>query len=482
MTKLENILQGISPIETVGCLEVPVETICFDSRKVQKGSLYVAQRGTQVDGHNFIENSVEKGAKVIVCETLPDILVDFVTYIQVEESSVALAILARNFYGNPSADLKLVGVTGTNGKTSIATLLYELFTKLGYKSGLLSTIANYVGNREYKATHTTPDVVALNELLREMVDAGCTYCFMEVSSHSLVQNRVYGLRFVGGIFTNLTHDHLDYHKTFISYLKAKKSFFDTMPKESFVLVNTDDKNGQIMTQNTQARVCTYGVKSMAQYRARVVERHFDNTLVELNGTEVWTNFIGDFNTYNLLAVYGVALELGVAEEELLVALSLLKPVAGRLDTFVSERGVIAVIDYAHTPDALKNVLETLHSLEKEQQLIVVFGAGGNRDKTKRPEMGKIASSIADKIIITSDNPRNESPETIINEIYAGVDTLKQKDTLCIVDRREAIKTATMLAQKGDVILVAGKGHEDYQEVAGVRLHFDDKEEIKKILS
>lgn len=482
MIVLENILQGVSILKSKGDRQISVCDICFDSRKVQKSSLYVAQKGVCVDGHDFIDASIENGATVIVCEKLPETLHEHITYLRVEKSSVALAILARNYYDNPSQKLKLVGITGTNGKTSIATLLYELFLKLGYQTGLLSTIANYIGTKKYKTIHTTPDVVTLNKLLREMVDVGCEYCFMEVSSHALVQERVHGLSFVGGVFTNLTHDHLDYHETFASYLKAKKSFFDHLAKESFMLVNTDDRNGSVMTQNTSAKVYSYALKSMADYHGKILERHFDTTLLEINGVELWANFIGDFNVYNLLAVYGVATQLGVDSKEVLVALSLLKPVSGRLDTFVSKEQITAVVDYAHTPDALKNVLETLKPLVENHKLIVVVGAGGNRDKKKRPEMAKIASEWADRVIITSDNPRNENPETIIAEMYEGVLVGKEKDTLRIVDRREAIKTAAILAQQGDVILIAGKGHENYQEIAGERVHFDDKEEIIKILS
>lgn len=481
MIKLNEILRNIPISEYKGNLDIEVLDICFDSRKVQKGSIYVAQKGVQVDGHRFIETSIMNGAKTIVCEKYPDTIHEDITYVKVKHSNISLALLSKNFYNNPSKEIKLVGITGTNGKTSIATLLYKLFGELGYKVGLLSTIENYIGTQKYVATHTTPDIVTLNRLLREMVDTGCEYCFMEVSSHALVQQRTYGLHFTGGVFTNITHDHLDYHKTFPDYIKAKKSFFDQLGKDSFALINTDDKNGAIMTQNTEAKVYSYAIKSKADYHGKIVERHFDTTLIEINKTELWTNFIGDFNVYNLLAVYGVAHLLRI-DDEALVALSSLKPVSGRLDTFVSSQGIIAVIDYAHTPDALKNVLRTLRPLAADKNLIVIVGAGGDRDKSKRPEMGRIATQWADKIIITSDNPRNESPENIIEDIYKGIMPEKEQETLCIVNRKEAIKTATMIAQQGDIIVIAGKGHENYQEIAGERYHFDDKEEIKKILS
>ncbi len=482
MKNVSDLIQNIQVLSSKGDLNTEVSTICFDSRKVENGSLYVAQRGTQVDGHQFIEKAIAAGAFCIVCEEMPEQTEENICYVQVVNSAETLAKIAAKFYDNPSQKLKLVGVTGTNGKTSIATLLYTLFGNLGYSVGLLSTIANYIGKEEYKATHTTPDSVQLNELLHKMVQEGCEYCFMEVSSHALAQYRVAGLEFAGGVFTNLTHDHLDYHKTFAEYLKAKKSFFDALPKSSFALTNADDKNGSVMLQNTKAKQYTYAAKSLADFNVKIRERHFDTTLMEFQGTEVWTKFIGDFNAYNLLAVFATASLLGISEQEILVALSVLEPVAGRLETFVSNEGVTAVVDYAHTPDALKNVLETLQGIVGEGQIITVVGAGGNRDKTKRPEMAKIACELSNRVILTSDNPRNEEPEAILKDMFAGVPKDKENTTLSITNRREAMKMAGLLAVKGDVILIAGKGHETYQEVKGERAYFNDKEEIIKILS
>lgn len=482
MKTVAELIQNCKVQSTEGALDTNISAICFDSRKATKACLYVAQQGTQVDGHEFIPNAIAAGAKGIICEKMPVNFQAGVCYVQVVDAAETLAKIAACFYDYPSRKLALVGVTGTNGKTSIATLLYDLFSGLGYSVGLLSTIANYIGKEEYKATHTTPDALQLNELLCKMVACGCEYCFMEVSSHALAQQRVSGLHFTGGIFTNLTHDHLDYHKTFAAYLKAKKSFFDHLPKGSFALTNHDDKNGQVMLQNTKAKTYTYAAKSLSDYNVKVRERHFDTTLMEFNGTEVWTKFIGDFNAYNLLAVYATACLLGINEQEVLVAMSVLQPVTGRLDTYVSERGITAVVDYAHTPDALKNVLETLRGIVGSGHIITVVGAGGNRDKTKRPKMGHIACEYSDRLILTSDNPRNEQPEIIIEEIFAGVPAEKQLQTLCITSRREALKMAALLAVKGDVILIAGKGHETYQEVQGERSYFNDKEEIIKILT
>lgn len=476
------LIQDCKIQEQRGNLDVPVAAICFDSRKAEKGCLYVAQRGTQVDGHQFISCAIAAGAVCVVCEQMPKDIEENVCYVKVEDAAEALAKIAASYYDYPSQELNLIGVTGTNGKTSIATLLYQMYQDLGYTVGLLSTIANFIGKEECKATHTTPDAVQLNALLRKMVDAGCEYCFMEVSSHALAQQRVAGLQFKGGIFTNLTHDHLDYHKTFAAYLKAKKSFFDYLPKESFALTNNDDKNGLVMLQNTKALQYTYAAKSLADYKVKIRERHFDTTLMEFGRTEVWTKFIGDFNAYNLLAVYATACLLGIPEQEALVALSVLEPVAGRLDTHVSECGITAVVDYAHTPDALENVLLTLRGIVDEGQIITVVGAGGNRDKTKRPEMARIACEWSNRVILTSDNPRNEQPEAIIEDMFTGVPEEKKMQTLCMSNRREALKMAALLAVKGDVILVAGKGHETYQEVNGERTYFNDKEEIKQILS
>ncbi len=481
MKKIVELIQNVEVLGIEGKSETLVSAICFDSRKAGKGSLYVAQRGTQVDGHQFIASAISAGATAVICEKMPEELVEAICYVQVENSAEALAKVATAFYDYPATKLKLVGVTGTNGKTSIATLLYTLFGNLGYSVGLLSTIANYVGKEEYKATHTTPDAVQLNELLSKMVQKGCEYCFMEVSSHALAQHRVAGLQFSGGIFTNLTHDHLDYHKTFSDYLKAKKSFFDALPKGSFALTNGDDKNGLVMLQNTKAEKYVYAAKSLADFNVKVRERHFDTTLMEFQGTEVWTKFMGNFNAYNLLAVFATACLLGISKQEVLVGLSVLEPVAGRLDTYVSEKGVTAIVDYAHTPDALKNVLQTLQEIVGAGHIITVVGAGGNRDKTKRPEMAKIACELSQRVILTSDNPRDEEPEAILADMFTGVPVEMKNRTLSITDRREAMKMAALLAVKGDVILIAGKGHEIYQEVKGVRTYFNDKEEIMKIL-
>lgn len=482
MKKVAELIQDCKVKRQRGNLDVLISAVCFDSRQAKENCLYVAQKGTQVDGHQFISNAISKGAVCIVCEQMPEDLNENVAYVMVENTATSLGKIAASFYGNPSRKLRLVGVTGTNGKTSIATLLYKLYQNLGYEVGLLSTIANFIGKEAYKATHTTPDAVQLNALLAQMVKAGCEYCFMEVSSHALAQNRVAGLYFVGGLFTNLTHDHLDYHETFAAYLKAKKSFFDNLPKESFALTNIDDKNGLVILQNTKAKQYTYAAKSLADYNVKVRERHFDTTLLEINGTEVWTKFIGDFNAYNLLAVYGTACLLGASEQEVLLAMSMLEPVAGRLDTYVSGRGITAVIDYAHTPDALENVLKTLKGITDKGQIITVVGAGGNRDKTKRPEMARIACEWSNRVILTSDNPRNEVPEVIIEDMFVGVPEEKKTQTLQIINRREALKMAALLAVKGDVILVAGKGHETYQEVQGKCTYFNDKEEITQILN
>ncbi|PVX50939.1 UDP-N-acetylmuramoylalanyl-D-glutamate--2,6-diaminopimelate ligase [Balneicella halophila] len=482
MKTLAGLIKNCDVKKYQGDLDVKVSSVCFDSRNVQEGTLYVAQRGTQVDGHQFISKAIRSGATCVVCETMPQTIYDNVTYVLVENTARALGQIASLFYDEPSKELKLVGVTGTNGKTSIVTLLYKMFNKLGYKVGLLSTIANYVGEKEHKATHTTPDAVQLNVLLRDMVNEGCEYCFMEVSSHALVQHRVAGVHFIGGIFTNLTHDHLDYHETFKSYLTAKKSFFDKLPKDSFALTNIDDRNGEVMLQNTKAKQYAYAAKSLGDFNVKILERHFDTTLMEFNGTEVWTQFIGDFNAYNLLAVYATACLLDIPEQSTLVALSTLEPVAGRLDTYVSGSGITAVVDYAHTPDALENVLKTLKGIVDDGQIITVVGAGGNRDKTKRPKMARIACEYSNRVILTSDNPRNEQPESIIEDMFNGVPEEQKLATLCVTNRREAIKMAALLAVKGDLILIAGKGHETYQEVEDKRNYFNDKEEIKQILN
>lgn len=465
--------------------DIEIASIEQDSRKVQEGSLFIAVRGTTVDGHTFIPQVVEKGAAAVVCDTLPDTLSDNVTYVKVDDCNLALALMAAAWNGYPSEQLTLVGVTGTNGKTTIATLLYKLFGKLGYPCGLLSTVCNYVIDRPVEATHTTPDPLELNDLLRQMVEEGCAYAFMEVSSHSADQKRIGGLDFDGGIFTNLTRDHLDYHKTFDNYLKAKKAFFDMLPKKAFALSNADDRNGEVMMQNTKARKRLYSVRAAADYNAKIVEESFEGMELTLNGTDVVTHFVGRFNASNLLAVYGAALELGAKNEEVLVKMSELVPVNGRFESIRSPKGFSAIIDYAHTPDALVNVLETIREIldsRKEGKIITVVGCGGNRDKGKRPIMAKESALRSDRVVLTSDNPRFEVPEEILADMQAGLDTPELIDKcITIVDRREAIRTAIILAQPGDVILVAGKGHEDYQIIQGVKHHFDDHEVVREAM-
>ncbi len=479
--RLNKLFERIIHVMVGGDHTIEITGIQSDSRKIEKDNLFVAVRGTAVDGHDFIATAIEKGATAIVCEEVPQEQNPAITYIQVADSNLAIALLASAWNGYPSEQLKLVGVTGTNGKTTIATLLYKLFMKLGYKSGLLSTVCNYVYRKEIAATHTTPDPLSLNELLKEMVEAGCEYAFMEVSSHSIDQKRIAGLNFDGGIFTNLTRDHLDYHKTFDAYLKAKKTFFDLLPKEAFALTNLDDKNGMVMLQNTAAHKCTYSMRTLADYKGQIIEDHFDGMLLDINNREVLTRFVGKFNASNLLAVYGAAIELGANVDEVLVQLSLLTPVSGRFEAIRSKTGFTAIVDYAHTPDALTNVLNAIHEvLEGRGQVITVVGAGGNRDKGKRPLMAKEAANNSDKVILTSDNPRFEEPEEIIKDMAAGLDPVERRKTLMITDRKEAIRTSVMLAQPGDVILIAGKGHEDYQDVKGVKHHFDDREVVREL--
>lgn len=481
MSSLQNILNQINVEQWLGPKAPDVNQIQFDSRKVQPNDIFVAVKGFQTDGHEYISGALEKGAQTIVCESLPDELKSDITYIRVTDSAEALGIMASNFYGNPSTQIKLVGITGTNGKTTTVTLLHQLFLKLGYKAGLLSTIRNMVHTREVDATHTTPDPVQLNKLLSDMVATGCDYCFMEVSSHAAHQKRIAGLTFAGGLFSNITQDHLDYHETFAAYIKAKKMFFDGLPKEAFALVNADDKNGKIMVQNTLATKYTYGLNSLANYKVKVIESHIDGMLMAFDHTEIWTQFIGGFNAYNLLAVYATALLLDQRKEEVIQELSKLAPVDGRFQYLKSKSGKLAVVDYAHTPDALENVLTTIQEIkEGDKRVITVAGAGGNRDKTKRPLMAQIAAKYSDQVILTSDNPRNEDPEAIIEDMKAGVLPPFNNRLLAITNRREAIRTACMLAQPGDIILVAGKGHETYQEVKGVKHHFDDREVIQEI--
>ncbi|PLB86465.1 UDP-N-acetylmuramoyl-L-alanyl-D-glutamate--2,6-diaminopimelate ligase [Dysgonamonadaceae bacterium] len=479
---LSRLIAKCKVISIKGDAEVEVKSITSDSRQVQPGALFIAVEGICTDGHSYIGKAIEQEAAVVVYDK-PVIEEYFsrVTYVQVEKSAIALALITSEWYGNPSEQLQLVGVTGTNGKTTVATLLYQMFRHLGFRAGLLSTVSNYVNDEKYPTTHTTVDPITLNSFLRKMVDAGCTHAFMEVSSHAIDQKRVHGLHFVGGIFTNLTQDHLDYHKNMLEYRNVKKSFFDSLPSEAFALTNIDDKNGQVMVQNTKAKICTYSVKNMADFKARIFEKHFEGTDIEINGRQLTVQFVGVFNVYNLLAVYGASRLLGLDEEDVLKTLSVLKPVAGRFQTLHSPKGFTAIVDYAHTPDAITNVLNAIHEvLDRKGSVITVVGSGGNRDKTKRPIMAREAVKLSDRVIFTSDNPRFEEPEDILNDMLAGLSEEEKADTLTIVDRREAIKTACALAKKGDVVLIAGKGHEDYQEVKGVKHHFDDREEVEKI--
>ena len=478
--KIKDILTNCNLLEIVGEKDVDVTGIAFDSRKVAPGTLFFAVKGTQVDGHDYIDGAIEKGASVIVCEKLPRKKAENVTYVKVDNSAYVLGVGASNFFGNPSEQLKLVGVTGTNGKTTIATLLYRLFTEAGYPCGLLSTIENIIKRDVVPSTHTTPDPIELNTLLQEMVDKGCEYAFMEVSSHSVAQDRIAGLHFAGGIFTNLTHDHLDYHKTMANYRNAKKKFFDDLPQSAFALTNLDDKNGAFMLQNTKARKLSYALKHDADFKGIVMESHFDGMLLKVNGTEMFTQLVGGFNASNILAIYGAATALGFNKDELLVEISKLHGANGRFDMVHSEKGIVGIVDYAHTPDALENVLNAIHEvLDGKGKVITVCGAGGNRDKGKRPLMAQEAVKQSDRVIITSDNPRNEDPDEIIRQMKAGVAEEDKGKVLSITNRREAIRTAVALAKKGDIILLAGKGHENYQEINGVKNHFDDKEVLSE---
>ena len=480
--KVKEILVNCNLLEIVGNKDLDISKISFDSRTVENGTLFFAVRGTQVDGHNYIDKAIEKGAIAIVCEQLPATLNDAVTYIKVDNSAYVLGMSASNFFDNPSKRLKLTGVTGTNGKTTIATLLYRLFTDAGYVCGLLSTIENIVDHEVIPSTHTTPDPIELNALLKKMVDKGCEYAFMEVSSHSVDQDRIAGLEFAGGIFTNLTHDHLDYHKTMANYRNAKKKFFDNLPANAFALTNLDDKNGAVMLQNTKAKRLTYALKHDADFKGVVLESHFDGMMIKVNGTEMFTQLVGGFNASNLLAIYGAAISLGFDKNELLVEISKLKGANGRFDMVHSDCGIVGIVDYAHTPDALENVLKTINDVRcHKETLITVVGCGGNRDTTKRPEMAAVAAKMSDKVILTSDNPRNEDPDKIIRQMKEGLDEEAKRHVLSITNRREAIRTAVALASKGDIILLAGKGHENYQEINGVKNHFDDKEELSEAL-
>ena len=481
--KLKELLNAIPVIAFIGNEDVEITGVNIDSRRIKDGHLFVAMKGTQVDGHKFIPKAVELGAKAVLCEDLPQEKAEGVTYVQVESTEDAVGKVATSFHGNPSSKLKLVGVTGTNGKTTIATLLYNMFTKMGHKCGLLSTVCNYIVDERVPSDHTTPDPIALNELLDRMVKAGCEYAFMECSSHAIAQKRIGGLTFAGGIFTNLTRDHLDYHKTFENYRNAKKAFFDSLPKTAFAITNADDKNGMVMVQNTKATVKTYSTRSVADFKARIIECHFEGMYLEMDGREVGVQFIGKFNVSNLLAVYGAAVMLGAKPEDVLVTMSTLHSVSGRLEPIHSPEGYTAVVDYAHTPDALENVLNAIHEvLDGKGHVITVCGAGGNRDKGKRPLMAQEAVKQSDRVIITSDNPRFEEPQDIINDMLAGLNPQQMKKVISIVDRREAIRTACMMAKKGDVVLIAGKGHEDYQEIKGVKHHFDDHEVVREFMN
>ena len=478
--RLSDILKNVKPLAIIGDADLDISGVKIDSRQVKPGYLFVAMKGTQVDGHQFIPKAIELGAKAVLCEDLPETPVEGITYVQVESSEDAVGPVATLFHGDPTSRLKLVGVTGTNGKTTIATLLYNMFRRFGHKCGLLSTVCNYIEDEAVPASHTTPDAIELNELLERMAAAGCEYVFMECSSHAIAQKRIGGLKFAGGMFTNLTRDHLDYHKTFENYRDAKKLFFDGLSKDAFAITNADDKNGLFMVQNTKAQVKTYSIRQMADFRARIIECHFEGMYLEIDGREVGVQFIGKFNVSNLLCVYGAAVMLGKQPEDILVIMSTLKSVNGRLDPIRSPEGFTAIVDYAHTPDALENVLNAIHEvLDGKGKVITVCGAGGNRDKGKRPLMAQEAVRQSDRVIITSDNPRFEEPQAIINDMLAGLDAKQMKKVLSIVDRREAIRTACMMAEKGDVILIAGKGHEDYQEIQGVKHHFDDHEVVRE---
>ena len=482
MKQLKDILYKVGIEAVHGATDITISKIEFDSRKIELNDVFVAIRGTLSDGHDYIEKALSLGAVAVICEEFPRVIVNGVTYIKVKDANEALAFLAANYYENPSENIRLVGVTGTNGKTTIASLLYQLFKKAGYKVGLLSTVKIMVDEQEFKATHTTPDSLTINKYLDLMVQEGCEFCFMEVSSHGVHQKRTEALRFEGGVFTNLSHDHLDYHNTFAEYRDVKKSFFDNLPKSAFAITNIDDKNGLVMLQNTKAKKLTYALKSYADYKAQILENQLSGLLLKINDNEVWVKLIGSFNAYNLLAIYGVAVELGIEKVEALRLLSELESVSGRFQFIVSDSKITAIVDYAHTPDALENVLKTIEDIRtKNEQLITVVGCGGDRDKTKRPIMANIASSMSDKAIFTSDNPRTENPETIIEEMEKGVEPQNFKKTVSILDRKQAIKTACQLANPNDIILIAGKGHETYQEINGVRHDFDDLQIVTELL-
>ena len=480
MKLLRDILYKVAIEEIIGQTNVAITSIAFDSRKVEPHGLFVATRGTAVNGHDYIENAISKGALAIICEELPAEIKDELTYVRVENSKEALGFLAGNFYQNPSREIKLIGVTGTNGKTTVTTLLHQLFQNLDLKSGLLSTVKIMVGKETFPATHTTPDQLTINRYLRQMVDAGCKYAFMEVSSHGIDQDRIAGLNFTGAVFTNITHDHLDYHKTFNNYIRTKKRLFDGLPKNAFALLNADDKHHVVMVEHTKAKVLTFGLRNPADYKAKIIESQLDGMLLKINESEFWSKLIGKFNAYNLSAVYGVADQLGLDKLQVLTTLSTLNAVEGRFQYIRSNNGTLGIVDYAHTPDALENVLQTISEVNNGQaDVITVVGCGGDRDKTKRPEMALIAAKFSNKLLLTSDNPRTEDPEEILNEMEAGLDPVQKAKSLRITDRAQAIKAACQLAKAGDIILVAGKGHENYQEINGVKHHFDDMEQLKE---
>jgi len=480
MKKLNNILNGVEILKLEGSLDLLINQLNFDSRKIVSGDLFIAVEGTQTNGHNYIEKAIEQGAVAVICQELPTQLDNSITYCLVADSALVLGIVAHNYYDRPSEKIKLIGVTGTNGKTTVATLLFQLFEGLGYYSGLLSTVQNKIGDRVIPSTHTTPDPINLNALLYEMVEDGCDFCFMEVSSHAIVQHRISGLRFTGGLFTNISHDHLDFHLTFDNYIKAKKMFFDTLPKNAFALTNIDDKNGMVMLQNTKAYKKTYGLKSLADYNARIIESHFSGMLLNIEKEEVWVKLVGEFNAHNILAVYSTAMLLDQDSKKVLTVLSRLQGAEGRFETMISADGKIAIVDYAHTPDALENVLLTIRQLRvNEVQIITVVGCGGDRDKSKRAVMAKVAVDLSDKVILTSDNPRSEDPLMILKDMEGGIPDNLRRKVFTISERKEAIRAACHLAQEGDIILVAGKGHETYQEIMGVKYPFDDREVLKE---
>ncbi|MDG1901106.1 MAG: UDP-N-acetylmuramoyl-L-alanyl-D-glutamate--2,6-diaminopimelate ligase [Bacteroidales bacterium] len=482
MKKLQDILYRSGITEINGSIDINISTIEFDSRKVIKGSLFIAVKGTQVDGHDFIEMAISNGAIAVVCNELPMNINEAVTYAVSKNSAKALGFISANFYDNPTEKIQLVGITGTNGKTTIATLLYQLFKDLGYGVGLISTIHNVINDTILESTHTTPDSISLNSLLAKMVDAGCEYAFMEVSSHAVAQQRISGIRFSGGLFTNITHEHLDYHGSFKAYINAKKYFFDSLSADAFSLTNSDDKNGSVMLQNTKSSKYTYGIKSIAKFKGKIIENGFEGMMLKIDGEDVYSLIPGNFNAYNLLAVYATAMLLNQEKNEVLISLSKLKGAEGRFDLIKSQTGIIAIIDYAHTPDALENVLKTINSIRTQnEELITVVGAGGNRDKTKRPIMANVASLLSTRVILTSDNPRNEDPKDILNDMKIGIDPAKKNTTMMITDRKEAIRTAFNIARPGDIILIAGKGHEKYQEISGIRYPFDDKQVITELM-